>query len=147
MRKISLLLIVAFFTLFSGCSNQPIVVDHQLSDPHVRYENPRLYKWLKFDFINYIQRDDGMLEFEARFINTSKFNKSLAYKVNWKNANGFIQKTLMSRWVFAEVETTRSFVVHGISPNPKSKDFEIILQEPTKDDALRKDSYRSTYQH
>ncbi len=146
MKKFSLLLIVAFLAMFSGCTTQPrATINQNISDPHIRFENPRLYDWLKFEFVNYVQRKDGMLEFEARFVNYSLSNKTLAYKVNWKNENGFVQKTLMSRWVFAEVEAKRSLVIHGISPNAKSSDFEVILQEPTRDDSLRKDSYRSTY--
>lgn len=145
MRKMSLLLISASIFFLAGCANNTATINQGLSDPHIRFENPYLHKWLKFEFVNYVQRKDGLLEFEARFVNYSSVNKTLAYKINWKNENGFVQKTLMSRWVFAEVEAKRSLVIHGISPNSKSSDFEVILQEPTKDDNLRKDSYHKRY--
>ncbi len=145
MKKFSLLLAMASFLLFSGCTQQPQVTNPGLTDPHVRYESPRLHNWLKFNFINYIQRKDGLREFEAQFVNNSPYNKTLTYKVQWKNENGFVQKTLMSRWIRTEVEAKRSLVIHGISPNAKSSDFVILLQEPSRDDALRKDAYRNRY--
>ena len=138
----SFLLIATIF--FVGCSKAP-VVNQSFSDPHVSIESPSIYKWLKFDFINYVKRDDGLIEFEARFTNFEDKNKLIAYKIFWTDENGFSQKTLMSKWTYTSVEARRNLVIHGISPNAKSKDFMVVLQEPTKDDALREGSYNKRY--
>lgn len=130
--------------LFVGCSKQPDM-NQSFTDPHVSIESPSIYEWLKFDFINYIKRDDGLIEFEARFTNFKDKNKLIAYKVFWTDENGFTQKTLMSKWTYASVESRRNLIIHGISPNAKSKDFTVVLQEPTKDDSLREGSYNKRY--
>lgn len=146
MKKLSLLLAIVGVIFTIGCSKAPKTdIIEQVTDPHVRYESPKLRKWLKFEFINYIKRDDGLIEFEARFSNISSKNRNLSYKVQWKDQNGFMQKTLISRWIYTQVEARRNLVIHGISPSIKSSDFIITLQQPTKNDKLRKDSYHKRY--
>lgn len=144
-KKFQFLLLIASVMFFIGCANQQATINQSFTDPHVRVENPSLYNWLKFDFINYVKRDDGLIEFEARFTNFSNVNKTISYKINWRDLNGFTKKTLMSRWSFTEVEARRALVIHGISPDVKTSDFEVVLQEPTSDDKLREDSYHKQY--
>lgn len=138
------LLLLAIALFFVGCNQSP-TINQSFTDPHIRVENPSLYNWLKFDFVNYTIRKDGLLELEARFRNFSNYNKTIAYKIHYRDENGFTQKTLMSKWTFTEVESRRDLVIHGISPNAKSADFVIVLQEPTQDDKLREDAYHKRY--
>lgn len=146
MKKTSFLLIVVSMLFAMGCSKSPNVnVPQTVTDPHVRYESPKVQRWLKLDFINYLKRDDGLIEFEARFVNISTKNKNVIYKIHWRDGNGFAQKSLMSRWIFTRVEPNRGLVVHGISPNMKSSDFVISLQDPRRVDKHRQDSYHRRY--
>jgi len=132
-------------SVFLGCNQDRVTVNNQITDPHVIIENESIYDWLQLEKINYFTRKDGLIEVEARFRNFDNSNKIVAYKINWMDENGFIEKTILSRWAIAEVEERRTFVIHGISPSIKIKSFEIRLQEPTKDDSLRKDSYHKEY--
>ncbi len=148
MRKVMWFCLVLSMSLWMGCSahnNNAAVINQRITDPHVRIEDPDIQNWLKFDFINYVQRKDALIEFEAKFTNYSPYNKTLAYKVEWVDENGFTQKTLMSRWILAEVEGKRNLIIHGISPNMKTKNFVVVLQRPNYHDDLRQDSYRKRH--
>lgn len=145
--KIFKYLLLCFALLFASCSTNQVNTQNSIKmDSHVKFNKDSL-KWLNVDFVNYITRDDGLIEFQAIFTNTSSSNKLLSYKINWKDENGFIQKTIMSKWTKTLIESGRNLSIRGISPSIKSKDFEIILQETTKDDEKRNDSYHKQYSH
>ena len=146
MKKVLVLVAVIAVFIFSGCNQNRITVNNQISDPHVIIENESIYNWLQLEKVNYFTRKDDLMEVEARFRNFSDWNKVLAYKINWMDENGFVEKTILSKWTITEVEERRGFIIHGIAPSMKIKSFEIRLQEPTKDDKLRKDSYHNEYQ-
>lgn len=146
MKKIIVLFALFAAMFFSGCNQNKVSINNQITDPNVIIENESIYNWLQLDKVNYFTRDDGLMEVEARFRNFSDSNKVLAYKINWMDKNGFIEKTILSRWTITQVEERRALIIHGIAPSMKIKSFEIRLQEPTKDDGLRKDSYHNEYQ-
>jgi len=146
MKRIGIVFAIFAIFLFTGCNQNKVSIDNKITDPHVIIENPSIYNWLKLERVNYFTREDGLMEVEARFRNFSSSNKVLAYKVNWMDKNGFVQKTILSKWTITEVEERRGLIIHGIAPSMKVKDFEIRLQEPTKDDSLRKSSYHNEYQ-
>lgn len=148
MKKILVnLFLILGLSFFSGCAQNQVDLKPRISDSHVIVENQDLYKWLEIERINYFTRNDDFLVVEAKFKNLSSFNQNVAYKIDWIDENGFTQKSILSRWVNVEVEQNRSFVIHGIAPSIKVKDFEIRLQIPTSDDSKRKDSYHNEYQN
>lgn len=148
MKKILLsVLMTISFGFFTGCTQNQVDLTPRISDPHILVENPSLYGWLELERVNYFKREDGLIVVEARFKNLSQYNQKVAYKIDWMNKNGFIQKSILSRWIVSEVEQNRSFVIKGIAPSMKIKDFEIRVQEPTRDDRQRKDSYHNQYQN
>ena len=146
MKKFLLLFAVLTTVIFTGCNQNRVAIDNTISDPHVIIENPSIYNWLKLERVNYFTREDGLMEVEVRFRNFTNSNKVLAYRINWMDKNGFVQKTILSKWTITEVEERRGLIIHGIAPSMKVKDFEVRLQEPTKDDSLRKSSYHNEYQ-
>lgn len=146
MKKISIVIAFLMAIFFTGCNQNQVTLNNQISDPHVIIENPSIYKWLQLERVNYFTREDGLMEVEAKFRNFSDDNQILSYRIDWMDANGFVQKTILSKWTVTEVEERRSLVIHGIAPSMKVKEFEIRLQEPTKDDSLRRDSYHYEYQ-
>lgn len=147
MKKISIFLItIISLVFFNGCAQQADIKP-RVTDPHIIVENTSLYNWLDLEKVNYFKRDDGLLVVEAKFKNYSTFNHKVAYKIDWIDKNGFTEKSILSRWVVAEVEQRRALVIKGIAPSIKITDFEIRLQNPTSDDANRKDSYHSDYQN
>ncbi|MGJ0336115.1 DUF1425 domain-containing protein [Aliarcobacter cryaerophilus] len=148
MKKIVSLIICVFATFsLTACVQNQMDTKPRITDPHILVENSDLYDWLKLERVNYFKRKDDLLVVEAKFKNTTSFNKSVAYKIDWIDENGFTEKSILSRWIVTEVEDGRSFVINAISPSTKIKDFEIRLQIPTSDDKNRKDSYHSDYQN
>lgn len=146
MKKKYVIFLVLVSVLFTACNQNQVNLNNKISDSHIIVENESLYNWLNLDAVNYFIRDDSLLEVEARFRNFTSSNKLLAYKIDWMDKNGFVQKSILSKWVIVKVEERRNLVIHGIAPSMKVKDFSIRLQEPTKDDNLRKDSYHREYQ-
>ncbi|ASM34421.1 Predicted periplasmic lipoprotein [Campylobacter sputorum subsp. bubulus] len=140
-----------FLLFFVGCSsNQNAMQNNEINvknGSHIIFDDKSLQKWLRLDDVNVVKRSDDLIEFDVTFTNTSSSNKLVSYKVIWKDENGFTQKTIMSKWTKTLVEEGRSLNIHGISPSVKSKDFEIMLQEPTDDDENRNDSYHKQYSH
>lgn len=137
------ILLVAML-VFTGCAQQNSQNFAQKMDSHI-IQSPNLGKWLRLDDLNYAKRSDNLIQFEAYFTNTSSSNRLVSYKVEWKDENGFTQKTIMSKWTKTLVESGRTLSIGGISPSVKSADFVIFLQEPTKDDKKRDDSYHKRY--
>lgn len=131
--------------LFTGCAQNQVDLNPRVTDSHVIIENPNLYDWLKLEKVNYFTRKDDLLVVEARLKNLSTFNKKVAYKIDWIDENGFTQKSILSKWVVAEVEERRDLIIQGISPSMKIKDFQIRIQVPTSDDSYRNDSYHNQY--
>lgn len=118
-----------------------------LKDPRILIEDEGIQKWLRFERINSVLRQDGFLEFEAQFSNTSNYGKRLAYKVEWRDENGFTIKTILSRWITADVEGRRKLIVRGISPNIKARDFLLIVDRPNYYDNLQKSPYNKEHRN
>lgn len=146
MKKIYIALVLGVI-FFSGCSqkNKDIEVAYSYNNFHIHVQDAGIYKWLKLQRFNDVAREDGLIEFEAMFVNTSNVNKNFAYKVLWYNDKGMSEKTLSSRWIYTQVEANRNLVIKGISPSMKSADYEILLNSFTKDDLERKSSYHKKY--
>lgn len=146
--KSKLVIVLAIVvSIFTGCAQNGVDLKPRINDSHVIVENSSLYEFLELEKVNYFTRNDGFLAVEVKFKNLSSFNKKVAYKIDWLDENGFTQKSILSRWKVAEIEENRSFIIHGISPSIKVKDFGIRLQLPSKDDRSRKDSYHNEYQN
>lgn len=146
--KFTKYIVLAFLILFTGCASSNQKIEPKVKqDNRVQYDDKSLHNWLEFSGLNEVKRSDGLIEFEALFINTSSSNKLVSYKIDWKDENGFTQKTIMSKWTKALVENGRMLSIHGISPSVKSQDFILILQKPTSDDKKRDDSYHKRYSH
>ncbi|MCR8699105.1 YcfL family protein [Campylobacter ureolyticus] len=144
--KFTKYILLVFLILFTGCaSNNQKIEPKFKQDNRIQYDDKSLHNWLEFAGLNEVKRSDGLIEFEALFINTSSSNKLVSYKIDWKDENGFTQKTIMSKWIKTLVESGRRLSIYGISPSVKSKDFSVILQTPTSDDKKRDDSYHKRY--
>jgi uncharacterized protein YcfL len=74
-------------------------------------------------------------------------NRNVAYKIDWIDKNGFIVKTILSKWKMATVEENRDFTINGVSPSNQIKDFVIRVQDTSRDDEQRKDSSHYEYQN
>ncbi len=153
MRKVFLLFFIVGFLGILGCSTparnamQGGNENAALNEPRVSIQDEGIQNWLQFEGINSVLRQDGFLEFEARFANTSNHGKRLAYKVEWRDENGFTIKTILSRWITADVEGRRKLIVRGISPNIKARDFLLIVDRPNYYDNLQKSPHRKEHRN
>lgn len=148
MKNLSNMFVILITTIaLFGCAQNQVDIRPKIIDSHILIENTNLNKWLELEKVNYFKRKDGLLVVEAKFKNTNSSNKNVAYKIDWIDKNGLTQKSILSRWIVSEVESNRSFIINGISPSITVSDFEIRLQEPTRDDKNRKNSYHLEYQN
>lgn len=123
--RVTILFFVTF--IFIGCANQK-QIDVSNINPKVILEDDSLNSWLEINSVNYFKREDGLLNVQASFKNTSSFNKKILYKIQWLDENNFVEKTLLSRWTFKELAKEGAFLINGISPSSKTKDFRIIIR-------------------
>lgn len=123
--RVTILFFATF--IFIGCANQK-QIDVNNMNPKVILEDDSLNNWLDINSVNYLKREDALLKIQASFKNTSSFNKKIIYKIQWLDENNFVEKTLLSRWIFKEVAKEGAFLINGISPSPKTKDFKIIIR-------------------
>ncbi len=152
MKKVCFLFIVFCCFCVIGCSSRNGVKNGStdgiaLQDPHIVIQDKGMQKWLRFERVNSVLRKDGLLEFEALFTNITNHGKRLAYKVEWRDENGFTIKSILSRWIAADVEGRRRLTVHGISPNIKARDFLLIVDRPNYYDNLQKNPYNKEHRN
>ncbi len=143
-----MILFVITFT-FSACAKNEqylLNIEKFKSEPKIVLQTEKMGKWLFLDDLTYRERKDGLLEVEARFQNHSDSNENVAYKIDWKDKDGFTQKSILSRWIVVGVEERRELLIKGISPTIKAKGFRIRLQKPTRDDLYRKNQNNNEYQ-
>ena len=145
MKLIKSLLALGLILFFTGCTQNQPSINSKITDPHIIMENGSMDGWLEFQTVNYLTREDGLMEVEARFRNYSSFDKTVAYKINWMDKNNFIEKSILSKWVVVEIQSQRGLTIHGISPSNRIKDFQILIQETSTNDDLRKNSYHKEY--
>lgn len=141
--------IICLLFIFSGCVNNEAYLmnlEKFKAEPKIILQNKELAKWIFLEELNSNNKADGLLEIEARFINNSNSNEKLAYKIDWRDENGFTYKSILSKWIVVEVEENRELIIKGISPSIKVKDFRIRIQKPTADDSYRKNQNNNQYQ-
>ena len=109
MKFIKSLLALALIMFFTGCTQNQPSINTKISDPHVIMENGSLDGWLEFQTVNYVTREDGLMEVEARFRNYSSFDKIVAYKINWMDKNNFIEKSIIKMGCCRDSITKRTY--------------------------------------
>lgn len=92
-----------------------------------------------------IGRDSsGLLKVEVDLMNISNFRGRVAYKVIWKDANGFTIDTIMSRWIYADIEPNRELHIRAIAPTPKATYHKIRVVEPKFSDEVNSYQYHKS---
>jgi len=147
MKKIYLTLVIVSAIIFAGCAQKDVKVEPKLSDDEHIIIDSSLNSWLKLEKLNYFQKSDGFWVVQAKFKNMTFTNRNVAYKIDWIDKNGFIIKSILSKWKVATVEENRDFIINGVSPSNQIKDFEIRVQRTSIDDEKRKDSSHYEYQN
>lgn len=137
MKKFLIFLLSVF--LLSGCVKK-------VKDPNFTVEDSGIYDTLEFVDMVKRTKEDGFLEIQAVFKNYTNSNKTVAYKVDWYDNDGFLIDTIMSKWKVVEVEAKRNFVLKAVAPSIKAVDYKIRMQFPSDDDEFRNNPAQYEYQ-
>ncbi|MEA3289406.1 MAG: DUF1425 domain-containing protein [Campylobacterota bacterium] len=140
---ISLLFLTVTF-MFNGCAAQnQVIIDNKF--PSYVAIDPTVAD----DFI-FISKTDGvsasgnkkvLIEME----NKTNYKQTVMYKIEWKNNQGFVEKTIMSRWIMVDVEPQRRFQMTSTAPTKYSDNYNVRILKPNSSDYKRKNSYQSEY--
>lgn len=143
MRKKQLLRIIVglFAALFLiGCSSKTLTTSGtEYYNPHLIIENSSINGFLRLENIVDRVNNGGLMQIEARFVNTSNFNREVIYKVDWLDKDGFLIKNITTKWKRVLIQSNRNFVISTTSPNDKAVDYKIRINTPDSDDRARKD--------
>jgi uncharacterized protein YcfL len=137
MRRIVYLL--AFLTLvFTGCSNKtPIMVVNVKPYSNIIFEADSVKDWFVVENAAAFDRDDKLTEIEIAGKNTATSTKTLTYKIDWYDKNGFVIKSILSTRKIASIEAGRNIVIHAVSPSENANEYKIRIGVPTEEDELR----------
>ncbi|MDR0467239.1 MAG: DUF1425 domain-containing protein [Campylobacteraceae bacterium] len=133
-----ILVFLAVFLLF-GCSDKQkeITLEYINTHKNIVIEDNSILKWLIIENIASVVRPDSMIEVEILTKNINSASKTVAYKIDWFDQNGFVVETILSKWRLLQIEGTRNAIIHGISPSQNVVSYKIRFQEPTSSDAKR----------
>lgn len=131
MKKILSLIFLAF--LIFGCSSHK-EVKQVLHDNDIVVENDKVFKYFELISVNKAKKDHSLTQVEAIFKNKTGSKKLIAYKVDWFESDGFSKDNIMSRWVVANVEPSRTFKVYSVSPSQSADNYKIYLTLPSDRD-------------
>ena len=98
----------------------------------------------KFQIVNEaIARNSGnLLEVEVDLLNLDNYMGELAYRVDWRDVNGFTINTIMSRWIYTEVEPHSEVHIKAVAPTSKAINHRIRVMKPNSYDKDRTNSYQ-----
>ena len=144
--KFTLIAVLAVFVAGCASSSQRQIIkqSHINRDPRIIIGDASIENWLKFEGLAQSSKQD-LMRVQARCVNTSNSNKKVAYNVIWKDQDGMVIKTILSRWVVNEIEAHRNLTIQATAPSIHASDFEIEIQDPTRDDKKRSGSYQNRY--
>lgn len=139
MKKILSIFFIVFIFVISGCSNKQKEVSLEQLNTHknVIVEDSSILDWLAIENIASMVRSDNMLEVQVQTKNMNSKSKTVAYKIDWFDENGFLVETILSKWKLLQVEGKRGANIKGISPSQSVASFKIRFQEPSSDDVKR----------
>ncbi len=129
--KTKVFIMLASLALFFGCTSNNELYPPSTKDSRVTYKDVSLHEWLQLQSVKSRKNADGLLRFQAKFVNTVASDKSLLYRISWIDKEGFVQKSILSRWNKAVVKGNSFVYIDGISPNGNSRDYTLEVLNDT----------------
>jgi len=135
MFKILMIFIVA---IFSGCTTQYLPPPPMTNIIFLEGTDK------KFKIVNeaLARNSGGFMQVEVDLFNVNSYAGEVAYRVDWRDSNGFTIDTIMSRWIYVLVEPHREIHIKAIAPTPKATNYRIRVMNPNSYDKERVNSYR-----
>ena len=78
---------------------------------------------------------NGLLEVQAKFVNTSHYDQQVFYRFKWLDADGF-EVWDPEAWKPMVMIGKQTTAITSIAPTPKAKDFRIEIQAPHNKSAV-----------
>ncbi|MFV0480799.1 MAG: DUF1425 domain-containing protein [Campylobacteraceae bacterium] len=140
MKKYAFALLLSLIVLGGCASNQ----SSDASSPAViKQENPNIMIddsiniWLDIENITSLIRMDNMMEVEIVGRNIGSIPRTLAYRVDWYDQNGFVIKSILTKWKVASVEEGRNIVIRSVRPSVDATNYKVRITMPTETDVKR----------
>lgn len=79
------------------------------------------------------KRADGFMQIQVVGRNNANEYQKLEYKIVWLDGNGFVIKSILSKWREASADAKQEFYITNISPNAKANDFKLYIRQNNKE--------------
>ena len=79
------------------------------------------------------KRKDGFMRTQIEGENLSGSYKQLEYKIVWLDDDGFVIKSILSKWRKFSAEANQPFYITNIAPNAKASDFRLYIREDNEE--------------
>ncbi len=119
--------VVFLALLFLGCANtQPKNNIAQVTDKCLAGS-------ISITDIKGAKQSDGFMKTQIIGQNKSDSYKKLEYKIVWLDRDGFVIKSILSKWREASADANQPFYITNISPNTKADDFRLYIRQQDKE--------------
>ncbi|MBN1840081.1 MAG: YcfL family protein [Campylobacterales bacterium] len=113
---------VAFVAaLISGCTPKMCVLPENVSIAQNfcdTFEITKNERWLS---------ENKEVQFQLR--NVSSFPQTFIYKVEWKDAQGFVIDSRLNRWQKAELKAGRTHVIDAVAPIAEVSSYVLLIEK------------------
>ena len=124
--KKTVLTLISFVAIFSGCVEQP--------NPSVVTVNEKCgTDTLKIINIKGQKQADGFMKTQITGMNSADHYQKLEYKIIWLDRDGFVIKSILSKWRETPADAKQEFYITNISPNTKASDFRLYIRQNEKE--------------
>ena len=74
----------------------------------------------------------GFMEVQVYGVNKAGAYRDLEYKIDWIDQDGFVIKTILSRWTTFPAYASATFGFNGVAPKTNVSDFTITIRKKEK---------------
>ena len=110
--------------LFSGCVSQP-----KANNSIVKVIEQCGSSSIVVTDIKGRKKADGFMQAQVIGENTSDTYQRLEYKIVWFDNEGFVIKSILSKWRETPAYANQPFHISNISPSTKAKTFRVYLRQ------------------
>jgi len=131
-QKLKKLFAVLFVcALMSGCAGlgngkKPF------NDPRVTVMGPLIRSERKVTGLDTRINSGGFTEVQVTGVNKASGYRNLEYKIDWIDQDGFVIKTVLSRWTTFPAYASSIFNFAGVAPKNNASDFRITIRKKEK---------------
>ena len=125
-------IVITVFLFFNGCATpQPKSSIAKITDGCIVGD-------IKITDIKGGKRKDGFMRTQIEGENLSGSYKQLEYKIVWLDDDGFVIKSILSKWRKFSAEANQPFYITNIAPNTKASDFRLYIREDNKEKVCKR---------